>query len=165
MRSTGRTGFISSGLYRATRDAHPEPAGPLEPLPRVTVQLPVFNERYVVERLIDAVADLDYPRELLEIQVLDDSTDDTASIAAAAVARHRALGLDITHVRRGNRQGFKAGALAAGMRRSRGEYFLILDADFVPDRRLLREALPHFSDPSVGMVQARWGISTGISRY
>ena len=141
--------------YRHRRDV-PRPAGELSKLPRVTVQLPIYNEVYVVERLIAAVAALDYPRELLEIQVLDDSTDETRLIAAGAVERYRSRGYDIAHVTRTDRRGYKAGALQAGMEKSTGEYLLIFDADFVPQPELLRQLLPHFSDPAVGMVQARW---------
>jgi cellulose synthase/poly-beta-1,6-N-acetylglucosamine synthase-like glycosyltransferase len=126
-------------------------------LPHVTVQLPVYNERLVVERLIDAVAALDYPAERLEIQVLDDSTDQTLARAAAAVARHRARGIGIELYHRANRAGHKAGALAAGLARARGEIIVVFDADFVPGRDFLRRVLPDFADPRVGMVQARWG--------
>jgi len=129
------------------------------------VQLPVYNERLVVERLIDAVAALDYPRERLEIQVLDDSTDDTRAIAAAAVARHRAQGLDIVHLHRPERAGYKAGALAAGLARARGELLAVFDADFVPPPGFLRDLAPRFADPAVGMVQSRWGhLNRGRSR-
>src|SRR5207245_4968334 len=133
------------------------PDAPAASLPVVTVQLPVYNERRVVERLVDAVAALDYPRERLEIQVLDDSTDDTSRLAAAAVARHRARGVDIHHLRRAERPGFKAGALAAGLARARGEWIAVFDADFVPPPGFLRRAARHFATPGLGMVQARWG--------
>ncbi|HKE00921.1 MAG TPA: cellulose synthase family protein, partial [Planctomycetota bacterium] len=125
-------------------------------LPRVTIQLPVYNERYVVERLIDAAAVLDWPRDRLEIQVLDDSTDDTTTIADRAVREWRGRGLDIVHLRRSDRTGFKAGALAAGLRRASGEFIAIFDADFVPHPDFLRRVLPGFSSPRVGLVQARW---------
>jgi cellulose synthase/poly-beta-1,6-N-acetylglucosamine synthase-like glycosyltransferase len=125
--------------------------------PSVTVQLPVYNERYVVGRLIDAVASLDYPRAALEIQVLDDSTDDTQEIVAARVGALRKEGVDIHHVRRGERRGFKAGALAEGLARARGEFIAVFDADFVPLRDYLRRTIPYFSAPGVGVVQARWG--------
>lgn len=141
--------------YRHRRDV-PRPAGSLAVLPRVTVQLPIYNEVYVVERLIRAVAALDYPRELLEIQVLDDSTDETKEVARRVIARYQALGYDIVHCTRANRQGYKAGALQAGLEVARGEYLMIFDADFVPQPEILRETLPYFSDPRVGMVQARW---------
>jgi cellulose synthase/poly-beta-1,6-N-acetylglucosamine synthase-like glycosyltransferase len=125
-------------------------------LPRVTVQLPIYNELYVVRRLIRAVAALDYPRDLLEIQVLDDSTDATADVARGEVERLRARGVDIRHVVRADRRGYKAGALAHGLTVARGEFLLILDADFVPEKDLLRRIVPYFADPRVGMVQVRW---------
>lgn len=125
-------------------------------LPRVTVQLPVYNELYVVERLIDAVARLKYPREKLDIQLLDDSTDETVAIIAAKVAEYRQQGLDIEHVRRPERTGYKAGALAYGLAFAKGEFIAIFDADFVPDPDFLLKTIPHFSDPKVGIVQTRW---------
>lgn len=125
--------------------------------PVVTVQLPIFNERYVVERLIDSVCALDHPSERLEIQVLDDSTDDTVEIAARKVEAMRARGFDIQHLRRGTRDGFKAGALSWGLARSRGEFVAIFDADFMPPPGFLAATLPHFLDEKVGMVQTRWG--------
>ncbi len=126
--------------------------------PSVTVQLPIYNERYVVERLLEAVAHLDYPRDRLAVQVLDDSTDDTADIAAAAVRRWRAAGLRIEHLRRGSRQGFKAGALAAGLARTTSDLVAVLDADFVPPSDFLKCIVPYLvADPGLGMVQARWG--------
>jgi cellulose synthase/poly-beta-1,6-N-acetylglucosamine synthase-like glycosyltransferase len=136
--------------------------GPVTPAapatwPKVAVQLPVFNERLVVDRLIDAVAALDYPAERLDIQVLDDSTDETTSLAAAAVARHRGRGVPIRLLRRERRAGFKAGALAAGLRATDAELVAVFDADFVPAPDFLRRLVPHFGDPRVGMVQARWG--------
>jgi cellulose synthase/poly-beta-1,6-N-acetylglucosamine synthase-like glycosyltransferase len=141
--------------YRHRRDV-PRPAGELPVLPRVTVQLPIYNEVYVVERLIGAVAALDYPRELLEIQVLDDSTDETGDVARGVVARYRERGYDIVHRTREDRAGFKAGALQEGLEAASGEFLMIFDADFVPHPEFLRESLPFFSDPRVGMVQARW---------
>ncbi len=127
-------------------------------LPTVTVQLPIYNERYVVERLIDAAATLDYPRHLLEIQVLDDSTDDTASLAAAKVQEHRAAGLDIVHLHRPDRDGFKGGALREGLKRAKGELIAIFDSDFVPPAHFIRESLPYFHrDDRVSTVQGRWG--------
>ncbi|RMH22757.1 MAG: glycosyltransferase [Gemmatimonadetes bacterium] len=125
-------------------------------LPVVTVQLPVYNELPVVERLIDAACALDYPRDRLEIQVLDDSTDATVEVAARCVARWRARGVDVQHVRRPERTGYKAGALAHGAARARGDFFLVLDADFVAPPGLIRALLPPFRDDRVGMVQARW---------
>ena len=146
-------------LYLYTR-YRPRPAPPArmpEELPGVTVQLPVYNELYVVERLIDAAARLDYPAERLEIQVLDDSTDETQAIAARTVARWRSRGVRIRLLRRAERSGYKAGALAAGLRAASGEAIAIFDADFLPPRDFLRRAIPALRQPGVGMVQARWG--------
>jgi hypothetical protein len=142
----------------ARRVSTPVPLDPaaLEKLPTVTIQLPVYDERRVIERLIDAAAALEYPAGRLEIQVLDDSTDETSVRAAAAVARHRARGVDIRHLRREGRDGFKAGALAAGLARARGELIAVFDADFVPRPDFLLRVAPRFLDPRVGMVQARW---------
>lgn len=144
--------------YRHYRWAEPlaRPADP-NPWPMVTVQLPLFNERYVAERLIEEVAKLDYPRDRLEIQVLDDSTDDTGSIVAARVHALRRQGFAIDHLRREHREGFKAGALAAGLAVARGELVAIFDADFVPPPQFLRETVPFFADTGIGMVQTRWG--------
>ena len=125
-------------------------------LPRVTVQLPLYNEMYVAERLIDAVSKIDYPAELLEIQVLDDSTDETREIAARAVARRFEQGLDISYHHREDRTGFKAGALEAGLKKSTGELILIFDADFVPQPGCIRKMVDYFTDPKVGLVQMRW---------
>jgi len=126
------------------------------PLPVITVQLPVFNERAVVGRLIDAVCELDYPQELLEIQVLDDSTDVTSRIVSERVHQWASRGVRIEHVQRGHRDGFKAGALAAGVEGAEGEFFLILDADFLPRPSLVKHLLSVFGDAEVGMAQARW---------
>ncbi|HEX9637237.1 MAG TPA: cellulose synthase family protein [Acidobacteriota bacterium] len=144
-------------LYHKYRDRVPLPAGRFEQLPLVTVQLPIYNEMYVVTRLIDAVCRLDYPRERLEIQVLDDSTDETQQIAHAAVERYRAQGYDIHYLHRTDRLGFKAGALDYGMRRARGEFLAIFDADFIPAPEILRRTIDFFTDAGVGMVQVRWG--------
>ena len=124
--------------------------------PRVTVQLPIYNERYVIRRLLRAVCALDYPRERLEIQVLDDSTDDTVGIASALVTQYQEQGLHVVHIRRHTREGFKAGALKEGMEKARGEFLAIFDADFIPPPDFLRKTIPYFCDPKVGMVQARW---------
>ncbi len=125
--------------------------------PRVTIQLPIFNECYVVERLIKSVCRLDYPRELLEIQVLDDSTDDTVKIAQSVVAEMKLEGFDIVYLHRRNRKGFKAGALKEGMQKAKGELIGIFDADFVPNPDFLKESVPYFQDSKVGMLQTRWG--------
>ena len=125
-------------------------------LPRVTVQLPVYNERYVVGRLIKAVTALDYPRDRLEIQLLDDSTDDSVEIIARLVANYQKQSIPIVHLQRPNRKGFKAGALKEGMEKASGEFFAIFDADFVPPPDFLRKTIPYFLNAKVGMVQARW---------
>src|SRR5262249_23273386 len=143
-------------LYYRHRDENPRPKGSLPSLPRVTVQLPLFNEVYVADRLIEAVAAIDYPPDLLEIQVLDDSTDETREVAARAVQRCRDRGYRATYIHRDDRKGFKAGALQKGLAAATGEFLMIFDADFVPHPAVLRECLPHFGDPHVGMVQARW---------
>jgi hypothetical protein len=138
------------------RRARPAPK-PAESLPFVTVQLPLFNEREVAGRLIDAVCRQGYPRDRFEVQVLDDSTDDTVAAVARAVDRWAAEGVQIAHVRRDDRVGFKAGALAHGLDEARGELVAIFDADFVPHADFLASIVPAFDDPEVGMVQARWG--------
>jgi len=124
--------------------------------PRVTVQLPIYNERYVIERLIEAAAQFDYPRELLEIQVLDDSTDETQQVARDCVERYQGLGLPITYLHRDNREGFKAGALQEGLKLATGEFIAIFDADFIPPADFLRRTVPYFADPKLAMAQARW---------
>jgi len=131
----------------------PDPAA----WPQVTVQLPLYNERYVAERLLEAASALNYPADRLEIQVLDDSTDDTAAIVAETAQHLRARGVNIIHVRRPERTGFKAGALASGLASARGEFVAIFDADFVPPPDFLRRTIPHFADAHVAVVQARWG--------
>ena len=125
--------------------------------PEVTIQLPIFNECYVVERLIQSVCDFDYPRELLEIQILDDSTDDTTEIASAAARRMQARGFDIHYIHRDHRSGFKAGALKDGLKKARGELIGIFDADFIPGANFLKETVPYFANPEIGMLQTRWG--------
>src|SRR6478609_4133189 len=144
-------------LYMSNRDKEPKQGPPLDPLPVVTIQLPLYNEMYVADRLIEAVCAIDYPRELFEIQVLDDSTDETRSIADLAVRRYAAQGIDIKYIHRQDRTGYKAGALEAGLKVARGEFVGIFDADFIPTSDFLTRLMPHFRDPKVGMVQARWG--------
>jgi cellulose synthase/poly-beta-1,6-N-acetylglucosamine synthase-like glycosyltransferase len=130
-------------------------------LPHVTVQLPLFNEMYVVERLVKAVTEIDYPRDRLEIQVLDDSTDETVKIAAATVANYAAQGFDIHYIHRDDRTGFKAGALENGMKTAKGELIAIFDADFVPKPDFLRKLIHHFTDTTVGCAQMRWSHING----
>lgn len=125
--------------------------------PHVTVQLPLYNEMYVAERLLQAVSNLDYPKDKLEIQVLDDSTDQTLELVAGQVERLKGQGYDIVHLRRPTRSGFKAGALAWGLARAKGEFVAIFDADFIPPAGFLLATLPHFREANVGMVQTRWG--------
>ena len=127
-------------------------------LPSVTVQLPIFNERYVVERLIQSAVQLDYPPERLQIQVIDDSSDDTSEIAARLVAHFQGHNVNIKHVRRMHREGYKAGALAVAIDQAEGEFLAIFDADFQPQPDFLMKTIPHFlSSPEMGMIQARWG--------
>ncbi len=148
-------GWMVLLFLRTRRRADAPLREPAPELPTVTVQLPVYNERYVAARLIEAAADLDYPRDRLEIQVLDDSSDDTSEIIATCV---QSLPADvrIEHVYRTDRVNFKAGALAHGLERSSGELVAVFDADFVPPRQFLRATVPQFADPAVGMVQCRW---------
>jgi hypothetical protein len=143
---------------RAARATPPPTHPPIsDPPPHVLVQLPVYNERYVATRVLDAACSLDWPRRRLTVQVLDDSDDETTELIATAAARWRARGIDVRHVRRHGREGYKAGALAHGLTLSRAPFVAVFDADFVPPRDFLRRALPAFSAPRVGFVQARWG--------
>jgi len=148
--------YFMAYLYYRHKYNVPVPRSRWEALPRVTVQLPIFNEMYVVERLIAAVCELDYPREGLEVQVLDDSTDETTGIARRTVDSWKARGIDIHYIHRTNRQGFKAGALENGLKTATGEFVAVFDADFVPPRDFLRKTVNHFTDEGVGMVQVRW---------
>jgi len=129
----------------------------LSPLPKVTVQLPIFNEMYVVQRLVEAAASLNYPSDLLEIQVLDDSTDETYAMVKRAVVAARERGIDIKHLHRKDREGYKAGALRDGFATANGEFIAIFDADFLPPRNFLQETLPQFNDTKIAFVQTRWG--------
>jgi cellulose synthase/poly-beta-1,6-N-acetylglucosamine synthase-like glycosyltransferase len=127
-----------------------------ELLPKVTIQLPIFNELYVVDRLIRKVAEIDYPSDLLDIQVLDDSTDETVEVIASLVKEIAALGIGIQHIRREDRVGFKAGALEYGLQSAKGEFVAIFDADFLPERDFLLKTIPYFDNPKIGMVQTKW---------
>ncbi len=128
-----------------------------EETPYVTIQLPVYNELYVMERLLDNIALLEYPKDKLEIQVLDDSTDESVISTAAHIEKLQATGLDIQHIRREDRSGFKAGALKEGLKIAKGEFVAIFDADFLPGSKWLLQTIPHFKDPTIGVVQTRWG--------
>jgi cellulose synthase/poly-beta-1,6-N-acetylglucosamine synthase-like glycosyltransferase len=141
----------------------PQPKGVFSEaeLPVITVQLPLFNEMYVVERLVKAIAAVDYPRERLQIQVLDDSTDETVKLAEATVDKYQQLGFDIEYVHRSDRTGFKAGALENGMKTAKGELLAIFDADFVPKPDCLRKLVNYFTDPMVGCAQMRWSHING----
>ena len=152
----GAHGFVMVYHYLKQRrlgGLHPS----LKEVPFVTVQLPVFNEFYVVNRLIDATCSLEYPREKLEIQVLDDSTDETSDLVEETVRRYQAIGFDIKRIHRIDRQGYKAGALRNGLETARGEFIAIFDADFVPRKEFLQKTIPYFfQDPKIGLVQTRW---------
>jgi cellulose synthase/poly-beta-1,6-N-acetylglucosamine synthase-like glycosyltransferase len=141
----------------------PKPKGSFSEaeLPVITVQLPLFNEMYVVERLVKAIAEFDYPRDRFQIQVLDDSTDETVKLAEATVEKYRQLGFDIEYVHRADRTGFKAGALENGMKTAKGELLAIFDADFVPKPDCLRKLVDYFTDPMVGCAQMRWSHING----
>ena len=124
--------------------------------PQITVQIPLYNERMVAQRIVDAVCAFDYPPDRLQIQIVDDSTDETFDLIAARVAKHQKMGINIQHVHRVNRQGYKAGALKEAMATATGEFIAIFDADFLPQPSLLRDTIDHCIDPDVGMVQFRW---------
>src|ERR1043166_2178959 len=124
--------------------------------PHVTVQLPMFNEQYVAKRVIEAACKIQYPRDRLEIQVLDDSTDETVDIARRTCEKMRAAGHNVIFLHRDNRAGFKAGALEEGLKTATGEFVLIFDADFIPPPEILDDVIDYFAEPKVGMVQARW---------
>ncbi len=126
-------------------------------IPLVTVQLPIYNEQYVIERLLANIALLEYPKSKLEIQVLDDSTDDSVQETAERIAALAKTGLDIQHICRSNREGFKAGALKEGLKIAKGEFIAIFDADFLPDADWLKKTVPYFKDAEIGVVQTRWG--------
>src|SRR3954466_12001858 len=151
-------------LFLKTRKHRPAPMARFDQLPMVTMQLPIFNEFYVVERLLRSVSELDYPRDRLQIQVLDDSTDDTCDLTSSCAEKLRARGFNVDLIRRVDRTGFKAGALAVGLEAAKGELIGILDADFVPPRDFLQRTIHHFTDPGIGMLQTRWGhLNRGYS--
>src|SRR6516165_2628019 len=149
--------YLIIDLYFKNRHRKPAIPARFDNLPVVTVQLPVYNEIHVIERLLKAIGEIEYPIEKLEIQVLDDSTDETYQLSQREVAKLRARGFDAVVLRRENRVGFKAGALDYGFQKARGEFFFILDADFLPPPNILKECINYFADPKVGMIQTRWG--------
>jgi cellulose synthase/poly-beta-1,6-N-acetylglucosamine synthase-like glycosyltransferase len=156
----GLNSFVLTLLYlRSSRREAPQPTLPQDESlwPPITVQLPVYNERYMVKRLLKSITALDYPRQRLQIQVLDDSTDLTTHIASRLVAEYQSQGFDIQLLHRDQRTGYKAGALAAGLEQATGELVAIFDADFIPGPGWLRLAVPEFSDPRLGCLQTRWG--------
>ncbi|MGA8734273.1 MAG: cellulose synthase family protein [Terriglobales bacterium] len=142
--------------YKHKKNRTTEPAEHFSELPRVTIQLPIFNEQFVVERLLDAVCHLNYPLDKLDIQVLDDSTDETVAVARGLVNHYAARGFPITYHHRSNREGFKAGALSEGLKTAKGEFVAIFDADFVPPEDFLQRTIHHFTDAKIAMVQTRW---------
>jgi cellulose synthase/poly-beta-1,6-N-acetylglucosamine synthase-like glycosyltransferase len=155
--SYGLHRYVLVYLYYKNRDKHTvDPPAYFEDLPPVTVQLPMFNERYVAERLIDSICKLKYPPDKLDLQVLDDSTDETVEVVRDLVERYATLGHPISYHHRTNREGFKAGALREGMKTSKGEFIAIFDADFTPPEDFLLKVIHHFTNPKIGMVQTRW---------
>ncbi len=153
----GFQGFIMVYYYLKSRPEKEHNDMTMTDYPPVTIQLPIYNELYVVERLIRAAARIKYPREKLEIQVLDDSTDETSSVVAGIVKEFVAQGYDLKHIQRGNREGYKAGALREGLKVARGQFIAIFDADFVPREDFLLQTIPYFlCDQKIGMVQTRW---------
>src|SRR5579863_8425997 len=150
--------------FKHRKRATTNPPQKFAQLPRVTIQLPLYNERYVLERLIDEVVKVEYPRELLQIQVLDDSTDDTHSFAEALCERYKNIGHPIEYLHRTNREGFKAGALQEGLKSATGELVAVFDADFIPPADFLLRTIHHFADPKVGVVQTRWSyLNSGFN--
>ena len=154
--SFGQLHLIFTFLRKKRKNKELAPLGEYDELPFVTIQLPIYNEQYVVERLLESMNALDYPREKFEVQVLDDSTDETLSLTADIVQRLQSEGLNISQIRRPERTGFKAGALEYGLQLAKGNYIAIFDADFLPKPQYLKSMLPYFEDPTVGVVQARW---------
>lgn len=152
----GLHGFIMLYYHKKYRNNNPIPKPKIDENAVVTIQLPLYNELYVAERLINATCEIEYPKDKLEIQVLDDSTDETTEIVAKIVKQKQEEGFDIKHIRRGTREGFKAGALKYGLERAKGEFIAIFDADFIPHKEFLKRTLSFFTDEKVGLVQTRW---------
>jgi cellulose synthase/poly-beta-1,6-N-acetylglucosamine synthase-like glycosyltransferase len=148
--------YVLVYLYWRHRNKAPQPAGRFDKLPHVTIQLPMFNERFVAQRIIRSTCEIDYPREKFQVQVLDDSTDDTVDIARQAVEAMREQGIDIEYIHREDRTGFKAGALSNGMKTAKGEFVAIFDADFLPQKDFLKNTIHYFTDSKVCVVQTRW---------
>jgi cellulose synthase/poly-beta-1,6-N-acetylglucosamine synthase-like glycosyltransferase len=148
--------YVQIAVYYRHKHKEHVPAGKFTELPPITVQLPMFNEMYVAQRVIEGACQIDWPRDKMQIQVLDDSTDESAEIARACCEKMRRQGFNIDYVHRTNRTGYKAGALAAAMPEVTGEFIVIFDADFVPTRDMVRKCIDHFTDPNVGCVQTRW---------
>jgi len=156
--------YVIIYLFLKHRKRGVAPAGHFAELPKVTMQLPIFNEVYVVERLLRSVSEIDYPKDLLQIQVLDDSTDDTRALTTSCVAELQSRGFNVELIHRTDRTGFKAGALETGLASADSEFVCILDADFVPNPDLLKKTIHFFTDPKVGMIQTRWGhLNRGYS--
>jgi cellulose synthase/poly-beta-1,6-N-acetylglucosamine synthase-like glycosyltransferase len=145
------------GYLKHRREFTDVPPTRFTTLPRVTIQLPLYNEQYVVERLLEETSKIDYPHALLQVQVLDDSTDETAPFTRQLVENYRDAGFPIEYIHRDNRDGYKAGALQNGLATATGEIVAIFDADFVPPRDFLQRTVDYFADPNIGMVQTRWG--------
>jgi len=152
----GLHGFVMLYYHKKYKTVQPKPIPDFKCKDVVTIQLPLYNELYVVERLIDSVCAIDYPKDKLEIQVLDDSTDETVEVAAKIVEKKKKLGFDISYIHRENRKGYKAGALKEGLAIAKGKYIAIFDADFIPRKNFLKKTLSFFSNEDVGMVQTRW---------
>jgi len=152
----GLHGLVMIYFYHKTRAYNPPTLLAQTEWPQVTIQLPVFNEVYVVERLVKAVCEMEYPIDKLEIQLLDDSTDETVEVSRRIVSEYSSKGFDIKHIHRIDRSGFKAGALKSGLETAKGEYVGIFDADFVPNTDFLQKTIPHFQNAEIGMVQTRW---------
>jgi len=148
--------YILVYLYYKYRNFVPKPAGHFEDLPKICVQLPMFNEQFVARRIIEYTCRIDYPKDKLHIQVLDDSTDSTVEIARETCDQYKAQGFNIEYIHRTDRTGFKAGALANGLKSVDAEYVAIFDADFIPPVDILKDTVQYFTDPKVGMIQSRW---------
>lgn len=152
----GLHGFIMLFYHRKYKDVKHNPKSDFNYDTKVTIQLPLYNEQYVVERLINSICEIDYPKNNLEIQVLDDSTDETVDIVHKIIDLKKNEGFNIKHIRRSSREGFKAGALKEGLKIAEGDYVAIFDADFIPRKDFLKKTLSFFTNDNVGMVQTRW---------